>query len=165
MPHLGCDDSAMFTLNVSVIVPAQLDRVFAYVGDFRNAPQWQHDLVAVRLDDGPFPTGKRVVEVRRFLGRNAEAPGRLVEWRHLEGFTVRGSSGLLDVESCYTFASDSGGTRVSLALTMSARGPARLGEPLLRRMLNGHLVAAFERLKTSVPTVAGESDREAPAAD
>jgi uncharacterized membrane protein len=153
----------MFTLNVSVIVPAPLEQVFAYVADFKNAPQWQHDLVDVRLEDGPFPTGKRVVEVRRFLGRNTDAPGRLVEWHPLQGFTVRGSSGPLDVESRYTFASESGGTRVSLALTMSARGPARLGEPLLRRMLSGQLAAAFERLKTCVPSVAGESDREAPA--
>ncbi len=141
----------MFTVKVSTLVQAPLDQVFPYVADFRNAPDWQRRLQGVRLDGGPFPQGTRVVELRRFLGRQIQAPGELVAWRPLEGFTVRGRSGPLDVESRYSFTAEPPGTRITLHLTMTARGPARLAEPILRRNLERELRAAFRRLATSVP--------------
>jgi uncharacterized membrane protein len=145
----------VFTIRVSTLVGAPLERVFAYVADFGNAPAWQHQLAGVRLDEGPFPRGTRVVELRRFLGRRIEAPGELVDWRPLEGFTVRGRSGPLQVESRYSFASEPPGTRVTLQLTMSASGPVRLAEPMLRRSLERELQAAFQRLAVSGAVAAG----------
>jgi uncharacterized membrane protein len=141
----------VFTITVSTFVDQPLGRVFAYVADFRNAPTWQRQLVRVRLDGGPFPEGDRVVEIRRFLGREIEAPGDLVAWQPPEGFTVRGRSGPLEVESRYGFVAEAAGTRVTLHLTMAGRGPARLAEPMLRRSLDRELKTAFQRLATSIP--------------
>jgi hypothetical protein len=108
--------------------------------------------VTARLESNRIaPGGRRVVEVRRFLGREIEAPGELVAWQPLEGFTVRGRSGPLEVESRYGFAAEAGGTRVTLHLTMAGRGPARLAEPVLRRSLERELRTAFQRLGTTVP--------------
>ena len=139
----------MFVIDVTCLINRPLPAVFAYVADFSNAPAWQRQLSAVRLPDGPFPTGRTVTEIHHFLGVRIEATGHLVDWHPLDTFTVRGRSGLIEVESRYAFAEEDGGTRVSLTLTMSPRGPARLGEPFLRRQLGRDLNAAFTLLPRS----------------
>ncbi|HET6211804.1 MAG TPA: SRPBCC family protein [Micromonosporaceae bacterium] len=139
----------MFTVQVSCVIDLPLEQAFAYVADFRNAPTWQPQLAAVRLDDGPFPEGSRVVEIHHFLGVRVEAAGDLVDWQPLEGFTVRGRSSLLQVESKYRFDREGDGTRVSLNLTMRPTGPARIAEPMLRRQLRRSLEESFARLPGS----------------
>ena len=133
----------MFTVDVSCLVDRPLRDVFDYVADFRNAPDWQPQLDSVRLDGGVFPHGTQVVEIHHFLGVRVEALGDLVDWRPLDGFTVRGRSRLLRVESRYAFAREPGGVRTSLSLTMDPRGPARLMEPVLRRQLWHSLTMSF----------------------
>jgi uncharacterized membrane protein len=136
----------MFTVSASCLVDRPLRKVFDYVADFRNAPTWQPQLASVRLDGGPFPRGKQVVEIHHVFGIRVEAVGDLVDWQPMDGFTVRGRSKLLRVESKYTFAREPDGTRVSLSLTMDPRGPARLMEPVLRRRLMHDLTESFIRL-------------------
>jgi uncharacterized membrane protein len=140
----------MFTVNVSCLVDRPLRHVFDYLADFRNAPTWQPQLDSVRLDGGPFPVGKQVVEIHHFLGVRVEALGDLVDWQPLNGFTVRGRSKLLRVESRYAFTREPDGTRTSLSLTMDPRGPARLVEPVLRRQLWRSLTVSFNRLATTL---------------
>lgn len=135
----------MFTVAVSTLAHVPMQTAIDYVADFRNAPRWQHGLTAVEVDE-PFPAAGKVVEIRRFIGRRIEAPGELVAWETDAGFTVRGHSGPLRVESRYGFAPEADGTRISLHLTMSAAGPARVIEPLLRRSLTRELNAAFKLL-------------------
>jgi len=140
----------VFTVDVSCLARRPLPEVFDFVADFRNAPGWQPQLHAVRLDDGPFPAGTRVVEIHHFLGRRVEAVGDLVQWEQGRGFTVQGRSALLKVTSRYRFAAQPDGTRVSLALTMDPRGPARLAEPVLRRQLRDSLTASFVLLRQAL---------------
>jgi hypothetical protein len=137
----------VFTVQVSAFTQVPLEAAVAYVADFRNAPQWQRGLTSVQTD-GPFPASRTVVEVRRFMGRRIEAPGELIAWDPAAGFTVRGRSGPLTVESRYGFAPEADGTRITLHLTMSGRGLARGAEPLLRRSLTRELEAAFQRLSS-----------------
>ena len=101
----------MFTVDVSCLVDRPLNELFNYVADFRNAASWQPQLDSVRLDGGPFPEGKQVVEIHHFLGVQVEAVGDLVDWQPLGGFTVRGRSKLLRVESKYAFTRTQDGTR------------------------------------------------------
>jgi NAD(P)-dependent dehydrogenase (short-subunit alcohol dehydrogenase family) len=150
----------VFTVAVSAFARVPLQTAIDYVADFRNAPQWQHGLAAVDIE-APFPQATHVVEVRRFLGRRIEAPGDLVDWVPGRGFTVRGHSGPLRVESRYSFAREADGTRISLSLTMAARGLARIGEPVLRRSLTRELSLAFERLS---PTLDGHVQDASPGA-
>lgn len=134
---------------MSAFARVPLEFAIAYVADFRNAPHWQRGLTNVEVD-GPFPAAKYVVEVRQFLGRRIEAPGQLVDWVPGKGFTVRGRSGPLRVESRYSFTSEGGGTRIGLQLTMDARGLARMSEPILRRNITRELGMAFERLGSTL---------------
>lgn len=137
----------MFTVEVSAFTHVPLEAAVAYVADFRNAPQWQRGLTSVQAD-GPFPASRTVVEVRRFMGRRIEAPGELTAWDPRSGFTVRGHSGPLTVESRYGFAPEADGTRITLHLTMTGGGLARGAEPLLRRNLTRELDTAFRRLSS-----------------
>src|SRR4051812_16730935 len=97
-------DRHVFIVNMSCLINRPLKPVFEYVADFRNAPSWQPQLAAVRLEDGPFPAGRTVTEIHHFLGVRIEATGQLVDWQPLAGFVVRGRSGLIEVESRYAFA-------------------------------------------------------------
>ena len=150
--------SSVFTLTLSALIDLPREGAFAYLADFRNAPQWQPQLESVRLDDGPFPDGTHVVEVHRLLGMTIDAHGDLVHWQPLDGFTVRGASGLLQVESRYSFSSEGTGTRVTLNLTMVSRGPARLAEPIMRRRLQRDLTTAFDRLPAAAQAQNGRQD-------
>jgi Polyketide cyclase / dehydrase and lipid transport len=136
----------MFTVEVSCTVALPLRHVFAYVTDFRNAPAWQRQLAAVRLPDGPFPDGTRVVEIHRFLGIRVEAAGDLIAWDAPGTFTVRGRSTRRAVESRYSFSGDEEMADVGLRLTITPGGPARLAEPMLSRTLRADLASAFRRL-------------------
>ncbi len=148
----------MFTVAVSAFAHVPVQTAIDYVADFRNAPRWQRGLTAVEVD-GPFPEARKVVEVRRFLGRRIEAPGELVAWETGAGFTVRGHSGPLRVESRYGFAPEADGTRISLNLTMSALGPVRVMEPVLRRSLTRELDTAFKLLAVTLDgTLDGKLD-------
>lgn len=138
----------MFTVAVSVFARVPVQTAIDYVADFRNAPRWQRGLIAVEVD-GPFPVAKKVVEIRRLLGRRMEAHGELIAWEPGAGFTMRGHSGPLQAESRWGFESESDGTRISLRLTISAAGPARAIEPLLqlqRRSLTRELDTSFKQL-------------------
>lgn len=146
----------MFTVVVSCAVELPLDTVFGYLADFRNAPAWQPQLESVRLPDGPFPDGKQVIEVHRMLGTRIDAVGTLIDWQPGETFTVRGGSGPLTVESKYGFTTDGSTTRVTLHLTMVARGPARAIEPVLRMRLTRDLRASFERLESTLTAAYGQ---------
>jgi uncharacterized membrane protein len=136
----------MFTVEVSCTVALPLRQVFAYVADFRNAPAWQRQLAAVRLPDGTFPDGTRVVEIHRFLGIRVEAAGDLIAWDAPRTFIVRGRSTRLAVESRYSFSGDGDMAEVGLRLTMTPSGPAGLAEPMLSRTLRADLASAFRRL-------------------
>jgi short-subunit dehydrogenase len=155
----------MFTVSVSAFAHVPLEAAIAYVADFRNAPRWQLGLTDVEVD-APFPVAKSVVEVRRFLGRRIEAPGDLVDWIPGKGFTVRGHSGPLRVESRYGFAPEADGTRISLSLTMAATGLARVGEPILRRSITSELIKAFALLGKVLDSQLGDqpSDGSSPSA-
>ena len=138
----------MFVLKLSTYVAAPLECVFAYLADFRHAPDWQGQLAGVRLDDGPFPDGTHVVEIRRMLGRTFEAHGELVAWDPPRGLTVRGSSGPLHVESRYSCNAAPGGTVVEITLTVSGTGPIQLATPLLARAFRRQGAADIKRLAT-----------------
>jgi hypothetical protein len=145
----------MFTVDVDCVTTKPLPVVFNYVADFSNAPVWQPQLDSVRLPDGPFPGGRQVIEIHHFFGIRVEAAGDLVDWQPQAGFTVRGRSGLLRVESRYRFAAGPAGTRVSLSLTMDPHGPARLAQPLLRRQLTRDLTASFACLARTLDGMDG----------
>jgi uncharacterized membrane protein len=150
----------VFTVEVSCTVDLPLPQVFSYVADFRNAPDWQRQLASVRLEDGPFPAGTRVVEIHRFLGFTVAAAGDLVAWDPPVTFTVRGRSTRLAVESRYTFTGDDEGAQVGLRLTMAPHGPARLAEPVLSRTLRRDLTDAFSRLPRAAVEHTNRSGRD-----
>ena len=93
------------------------------------------------------------------FGMEIHARGELTQWEPLSGFAVEGRSGLLQVASRYSFSTEPGGTRVGLALSMTAHGPARLGEPMLKRSMERELKVAFERLAAKLTALPADQDQ------
>lgn len=136
----------MFFLKLSTHLKGSPDSVFEYVSDYRHAPDWQRHLLDVRLDDGPFPAGTRLVEVRSLLGLRVEARGELVEWSRPHGLTLRGTSGPLRVRSRYTLTESGRGTSLDLELVVASAVPIWPVEWLLRRVLTRQLEQDMRRL-------------------
>ena len=57
----------------SIDIECPADRVFAYVADFENNPQWQGGMRACRwTSDEPMAVGSTYVQEARFLGRRID---------------------------------------------------------------------------------------------
>ena len=126
----------MFTMQTQIVVARAPEDVFAFVADQTNTPRWQSGLVEVRrLTPGPVGVGTEHVFVRRVAGRRVEARNRYshFEPNSLIGFDVNDGGITGHVE--YRFEPHPTGTLVTCSMEFAMRGPGRIVEPLLRRVI------------------------------
>jgi uncharacterized protein YndB with AHSA1/START domain len=139
---------------IDLTTTLELDRppeeVFAFVADHRNAPRWQGGLHEVRrLTDGPLGVGTEHEFVRLFAGRRVASrnrfvefePGRFVRFEFGEGGWIHGTA------SYRALPGDDGGCRLESRMAFHVRGPGRLVEPLLARVLARDVRRDDARLK------------------
>jgi uncharacterized membrane protein len=132
----------------SVVINRPVDEVFAFVGDQRNTPRWQHGLVEVkRLTDGPPGIGTKHTFVRSFMGRRMEASNEYVAYEPGRIITFKTISGPVPLEASYLFEPVAGGTQLTSKIAMDAKGLVSLAEPLIARSLRREMDAAFVALK------------------
>jgi len=105
------------------------ERVFDFVADLRNGPQWNPDSSDVVLtSDGPVGRGSVFEEERERFGRTVttidlfERPARL----ELDARAAR-----VRVRVRYAFEPDGAGTKVVCTAELRLRGASRLLEPVL----------------------------------
>jgi len=122
---------------MELFVAAPRPRVFAYLADPRNRPEWQASLARVELlDDGPPRVGMRWVD---HLRGGPSFGLRITELVPDERWAEEGTTG--PVRAGVTMSFDdavrdgTAGTRVRLAVRASGRGLARplgwIGTPVL----------------------------------
>jgi carbon monoxide dehydrogenase subunit G len=130
----------------SVVIGRPQADVFAYLADPRNLPDWQASVLEAR-SHGPIESGALFTEVRRVLGKRVESLIEVVEYERERRLTVRSSSGPVAFRVTHSLEPTDGGTRLSVAVEGEPGGFARLGAPILVRMLRRELEADFARLK------------------
>ena len=120
------------------------DEVFAYVADPTRFPEWQSDVVSVRLhDDGRFTTVRRVGGADRAMTQEVttrEAPHR---------WSVRGVDGPIRPNVDLTVEPLAGGTGSALTFAFDYDGHA-MGNallPLVRRVTAKRAPLSVRRLK------------------
>lgn len=135
------------TSRVDIDRPA--DEVFAYVADASNNPQWQDGMVDCRwVTEPPIGVGSVYEQEARMLGRPitstfevvAFEPGRSISIETIEStfpIAVTRSVEPLDGDRC----------RVSAVVRGDASGVFRLGEPLMKRMVQRSVRGDYRRLK------------------
>ena len=130
-------------------INAPVEKVFAYVTDFRKNAEWQEGVMeSSQTPDGPTKLGTSFKTVRTFLGQKLEATGEVTEFEPNKKFAFKSNSGPIQFSLVQSFEAASGGTKVSLQVEMEAGGFFKLAEGALA----GNLKKTFEdqaaKLKT-----------------
>lgn len=111
-----------------------VDEVFDYVADLANEPEWNPDASNVtRISDGPVGLGTTWEEDFRRVGRYVTSIDAY-ERPSVLSFDARNPR--TDAHVRFEFApAGEGGTEVSCVVELTMKGPMRLVEPLLARMI------------------------------
>jgi uncharacterized protein YndB with AHSA1/START domain len=137
----------MIQHDVTIYLDQPVEKVFAFVAEPRNLPQWQSNLIEIeQLTDGPLDVGSRVRELRRLGQRQAENKAEVqafVPHSRLELKTVTEP----EVTVSYAFEAENGGTRLRYRFVMLTRGLMRLLEPLIASSIKKQSASDFEKLK------------------
>jgi uncharacterized protein YndB with AHSA1/START domain len=138
----------MIEVEKSIIIHRPIEEVFAFVGDQRNAPQWQSGVLEVRrTTEGPLGIGTKHTFLRKFLGRKIEASNEYVEYEPNKKITFKSTSGPTPFEASYLFESTAEGTKLTSKIEMQPGGFFGLAEPLIAASLRREMEAGGGDLK------------------
>ncbi|NGN63528.1 SRPBCC family protein [Streptomyces sp. A7024] len=124
-----------------IVNTIEIDRppevVFAYVTDPRRFPEWQRDVVSVRMEADAEPAVDVRFTTTRRVGRSERiGTQRITECRPPHAWACRGIDGpvrahaTIDVEPLR----DGAASRVTFGLELEGRGPGRALAPGIRRI-------------------------------
>ena len=126
----------MIDLETTVEIARPVPKVFAFVADQTNAPEWQDGLHEVRrLTEGPIGVGTEHEFTRRFAGREMVSRNRFVSFEEDRFVEFEIPSGWLRGRASYRTAPSATGTSLTSRIQFRAHGPARLFESLLSRLI------------------------------
>jgi uncharacterized protein YndB with AHSA1/START domain len=120
---------------------APVEKVFAFVTDFRKNAEWQDGVIeSSQTPDGPTQLGTKFKTVRTFLGQKLEATGEVTEFEPNKKFAFKSTSGPIQFSFMQTFESVSGGTKIIIQVEMEAGGFFKLAEGAMA----GNIKKTFE---------------------
>src|SRR5512143_3116350 len=131
----------MIKLDFSENINAPVERVFAYITDFRTAAEWQDGVIeSSQTPDAPTQVGTKVKMIRMLLGQRLEGTGEVTEFVPNQKFTFKSASGPVQFNLMQTFAPADGGTKVDTHVEMEAAGFLKVAEG----MIAGNLKQQFQ---------------------
>jgi uncharacterized protein YndB with AHSA1/START domain len=143
----------MAKVKASVRIDRPIAEVFAYATTVDTLPQWLGAVEEVeQLTEGPLGVGTRIRAAGKMLGRRLIT---LVEVTALEPgyrFAFTGVTGPFTAHNSYTFEVVAGGTKVTDTAESELRGPIRLIDPLVGRMMHRQFEANLASLKDHLET-------------
>ena len=124
------------------------ERAFDFFVDFRNEPAWNPDCLTVeKTSDGPIGVGTTFTGKMKRVGPSESEIVALDRPRHCSVVDrSRGAEGTFD----FRFTPHDGGTRVEVTMQMKPRGPMRLLEPLMARMVKRMLADLPEKMRRGI---------------
>jgi carbon monoxide dehydrogenase subunit G len=127
----------VITVQRTVETPAPRAAVESYLTDFTSTVEWDPNTKDCRaVDDGPVRVGKRYDNVQKLGPGSTTLRYEVVAYSPGNSIELHSSSKLLSSHDRIEFTDASaGGTRVTYTASLSLAGPARLGEPVLRRAM------------------------------
>jgi carbon monoxide dehydrogenase subunit G len=113
--------------------------VYALVRDLRRAPEWQGSLEYVDVEKG--------FEVRRFAGRTQRATFFVQDDDPPRRLVISSEGGPARARAEFDFEPHGDGTRVTFALEVDLRGPARFAGGVMRPAAQREVAASLQKLK------------------
>ena len=145
----------MIRLEHSVMIRRPIDEVWEFAANPENDVKWRSGVLQFSLtSDGPIGVGSSGTEVLEFLGRRVEAAWEVTEFRPLERFAFRTTSGQVSLEVTVSFESEGDGTRVIAEVQGEPGGFLRLAEPLLARIARSRMENDHRTLKNILEAAA-----------
>jgi uncharacterized protein YndB with AHSA1/START domain len=138
----------MVHVEMSIIIRRPVEEVFAFVGDQRNGPQWQHGLLEVRrTTEGPLGIGTKHTFVRKFMGLKLEASNEYVMYEPNNLIAFKSTSGSMDFQASYRTESVAEGAKLTSNIEMQPGRFISPAEPLIAASLRREMVANLGDLK------------------
>ena len=133
----------MIKIRSSVRIQRPVEDVFDWVANPERHSHWQLGLVEVAHQ----PAERRLVEVRRLLGRRIEHVMEIVEHEPNRRIRHKGGAETHDVDRTYTFEEAYEGCLLTIEVDMTSVGVFAMATPTLERMLKRQIDASLEHLK------------------
>jgi uncharacterized protein YndB with AHSA1/START domain len=131
------------------------ERVFDFLVDFRNEPDWNPDCLSVeKTSDGPISIGTTFSSKMKGVGR---IESQIVTLDRPAHCSVKDRARAMDSSFEFRFAPSGPGTHVSIAMRMQPRGPMRLLEPILGPMMKRKFDELPERIRRGIDSTAGRA--------
>jgi carbon monoxide dehydrogenase subunit G len=138
----------MIESQTAVMLEQSPDRAFDFFMDFPNEPAWNPECLKVeKTSDGPNGVGTTYTGKMRRVGQIKSEIVALDRPNHCAIVErSRGAVGTFD----YRFSPHDGGTRVELTMQLQPRGPMRLLEPLMAKMIKKVLAELSENMRRGI---------------
>lgn len=137
----------MFAFETSVAIDQRIERVWEYLADLANVPEWNWAIEStVKTTDGPRCVGTRYEQTRT-------VPTRMTEWLELTALDppsrveIDGMLAGLPAHVEYVLGEKDGRTIVVAAVELARRGPRRLLAPLIGPRIESAVAANMGELR------------------
>lgn len=133
----------MIKIRSSVTIQRPVEVVFDWVNNPERHTHWQLELLEV----AHYPAERKLVEVRRLLGRRIEHVMEIVE--HEENRRIRhvGGADTHSIDRLYTFEDSYGSTLLTIEVDMTSDGVFAMAAPTLERMMKRQIDGSLQHLK------------------
>jgi uncharacterized protein YndB with AHSA1/START domain len=140
----------------SVVIEQPVQKVFDYVSNPVNLPEWQGPPTEIRdlqqTLPGQLREGDRFTTVLKFLGRRYETPTEVTTYEPNQRLSYRGIGGPVPTEVTFIFEEVPGGTRFTQSQETEPGGFFRLTGPIFERAAKWQLSNDVETLKDLLET-------------
>lgn len=115
----------------TVTVRQPLEKVWAYLSDFRTSQEWDPPSVSTSRTSGEGGVGTTYHNVSKFVGKETEVDYVVTEYVENQRLQLKGDAGSIQLLDTLTFSSNSGNTSVTYHAEFEPSGAAKLAEPLM----------------------------------
>jgi len=135
----------------SILINQPIEKVYAFVSDPRNDPQWQTGIIeSTVVGDAPIAVGTQIKGARTFMGRKLEAVLEVVNLQPNQRFSLKSVKAPFPFTATYTFSSEGGATRIDAILDLEAAGFFKLAEGMLSSSANKEMEQSLATLKSKL---------------
>jgi dehydrogenase/reductase SDR family protein 12 len=132
----------------SIIINRPVEKVFAYITDYRNAPKWQPTILETRvMPEGPAQEGVRVTDVRTFIGYKIESAYKITELEPNAQVSFESMSGPFPYHGSVFFKPLDNATRLMYELVIEAKGFFKLTGSMLASSMKQEVETSLDLLK------------------
>jgi uncharacterized membrane protein len=133
----------------SIIIDRPVEKVFAYITEYRYAPRWQPAVLETRgTPEGSAQAGMRVTEVRTFIGHRIESTYKITELVPDVQVSFESMSGPFPYHGNIFFEPVDHATQLTYELEIEAKGFFKLAGSMLADNIKQEVETSLGLLKT-----------------